>query len=480
MRGTPAAYEAAKTGNRIEQDTLYFLYEQDASEAILYLGTKLISGGSSSLSELTDILISENIADKSVLIYDSEQEKWIDTELLDILPVMVGSTESSTGVAGLVPAPPAGADNLFLSSSGQWVAIDGGSSSLDQNILTYENTQKLTHEEIIFEVGTDTNFLKDDILIIKDVISIDEDKWQYTAYIYNGISWIAMDGNYNAENVYFDKDLVTTVSIGNITLEDNGRATIAAAGKNLKQVFDTIFVKEQNPIITDPSVSFDSVTSGKYEVGSYVTPSYFASFDPGNYEFGPDTEIIVNSWSVSNTQNETLDTASGEFTEIQITDDTSYTITATANHTAGTTPITNVGNDYEDGIIQAGVKSKTSNKIEGYRKTFYGTLEEKNELTSDDIRDLAKSSTSAFVNGSKLTLTIPLNAMRVVIAYPATLRDVSSILDVNAMNAEIKSSFKKSTIEVEGANDYSGISYKVYVLDYAEPNDTENTYTIQI
>jgi hypothetical protein len=42
-----------------------------------------------------------------------------------------------------------------------------------------------------------------------------------------------MDGNYNAENVYFDEDLITTSAVGNITLT-NGSATIAAAGKNLK------------------------------------------------------------------------------------------------------------------------------------------------------------------------------------------------------------------------------------------------------
>lgn len=91
-----------------------------------------------------------------------------------------------------------------------------------------------------------------DIAIIKRVIA--SEKYEYTAYVYNGISWCAMDGNYNAENVYFDKDLVTTSAIGNITLT-NGQATIAAAGKNLKQVFDTIFVKEKNPSVTQPSVS---------------------------------------------------------------------------------------------------------------------------------------------------------------------------------------------------------------------------------
>ena len=79
-----------------------------------------------------------------------------------------------------------------------------------------------------------------DIVIIKDLI--DNDKWQYTAYVYNDGLWSAMDGNYDASNVYFSEDLTTTTAIGNITLTD-GQATIAAAGKNLKEVFETIFVK---------------------------------------------------------------------------------------------------------------------------------------------------------------------------------------------------------------------------------------------
>ena len=70
--------------------------------------------------------------------------------------------------------------------------------------------------------------------------------------------------------------------------------------------------------------------------------------------------------------------------------------------------------------------------------------------------------------------------MRVVIAYPATLRDIASILDVNGMNAEILPSFIKSTLQVEGAEGYSAIDYKVYTLEYAKPNDKINTYNIQI
>jgi hypothetical protein len=70
--------------------------------------------------------------------------------------------------------------------------------------------------------------------------------------------------------------------------------------------------------------------------------------------------------------------------------------------------------------------------------------------------------------------------MRIVIAYPATLRDITSILDVNGMNAEILPSFTKSTLQVEGAEGYSAIDYKIYTLEYAKPNDKINTYNIQI
>jgi len=45
------------------------------------------------------------------------------------------------------------------------------------------------------------------------------------------------------EKVIFSEDLTTTSAIGNIKLT-NGQATIPAAGKNLVEVWNTIFVKE--------------------------------------------------------------------------------------------------------------------------------------------------------------------------------------------------------------------------------------------
>ena len=73
-----------------------------------------------------------------------------------------------------------------------------------------------------------------------------------------------------------------------------------------------------------------------------------------------------------------------------------------------------------------------------------------------------------------------MGALRVVIAYPATLQDVTSIKDVNGMGAEISSGFTKQTVNVEGAGGHKAIAYKVYTMDFAEANDTANTFDVII
>ena len=316
------------------------------------------------------------------------------------------------------------------------------------------------------------------VAIVK--VAIDEGKFEHTAYIYYD-GWKAMDGNYNAENVYFDEDLVTTAAVGNIKLT-NGQATIQAKGKNLKQVFDAIFVKESNPTTTQPSVTIKSTEAAEYEVGTKVTPSWDATFSAGKYSFGPNpTGVTVTSWEISDSDGNTASTEDGSFPEITVGDETDYTITAKANYGDGDIPTTNTGNPYAAGQIKAGSKSATtSTKLVGYRNTFFGTLEEKVEVTSAIIRGLQGKSEAALVDGSTFEVEIPVGAVRVVIAYPATLKDVANINDVNGLGSKIDGSFTKSTIAVEGVNGYEAVDYKVYVMDFAEANDTANKYTVEI
>ncbi len=372
----------------------------------------------------------------------------------------------------MVPAPEANQIDLFLKSDGTWAK-----PSIDHTILTLENTDQSIHSDMIIEATDGLESISGDIVIIKDLIS--EGKWQYTAYVFDNSEWHAMDGNYNAENVYFDEDLITTTAVGNITLTD-GQATIAAAGKNLKQVFETIFVKEENPKTTKPSVSLTFNNAKAYEVGTQVAPTYSATFNSGKYSYNTSTGVSVESWEITDTNGNTLTTDKGNFSLMTITDDTSYSITAKANYSDGIIPSTNLGNDYTAGQILANSTSTTKGPMTGYRKTFYGTLEAKEEvMDSSDIRGLS-STDKGSVNGDSILVNIPVGALRVVFAYPATLNDLSSVTDTNGLGAEILSGFSMTTIDVNGYNGYEAKEYKVYYIDYANPNDTANSYTFTI
>lgn len=330
--------------------------------------------------------------------------------------------------------------------------------------------------QALTRVVGENELVKGDIGVVKKLIY--NDKYEYTAHYYDA-TWKALDGNYNAENVYFDKDLLTTSAIGNITLS-NGQATISAKGKNLKQVFDTIFVEEKNPSITQPSVSVSLPQAKAYEVGTKVTPSYTATLNAGSYSYGPATGIVATSWAVSDTDSNNAVTNTGSFPEITVGDGTNYKITAIAQYEDGAIPNTNTGNPYPSGQIKKGSKTGASGTITGYRNSFYGTLEEKTEPDSSVIRGLQNKSNKALANGAKFTVSIPVGALRVVIAYPAILRDVTSITDVNGMNAEIKGSFTKTTKSVTDAAGVNPIDYKVFTLDFANANDTQNNFSVTI
>lgn len=350
--------------------------------------------------------------------------------------------------------------------------VDSGKSIEDAGKATL-----YTGESIDAAVGEATP--KDgDFCIVKKLIS--GDKYEHTAYIYKNSAWAAMDGNYNADNVYFANDLVTTSAIGNVTLT-NGQATIAAAGQNLTTVWNKIFVKEKNPTVTQPSVSLSAPQNKSYPVGTKVTPSYSASLNAGSYEFGPATGITAKSWAISNTDGGSATTATGTFEEITVGDATNYKITATATYEAGAVPKSNVGNEVAASQIKAGTKSATSTAITGYRPCFYGSLESKTgEVNSALIRTLT-ATTSAVRAGSTFNIAVHKGHFRVIIAYPQSVQDPSKVLDSNASDANIAAAFiaTKVNVNVEGANGYEAVPYNVYCVDSGVALDA-NTYKVTI
>lgn len=140
---TVAQYEALETK---AADTLYFVYEQDKQSAKVYLGTKLLLTNYSPvddmfLSQLQDVLINENLNSKDILIYDQQQLKWINVPIKNAIENFVGATETSNGVAGLVPVPKIGFQkNHFLKANGDWSII---TSDDVQTTIVEEGTTKI-------------------------------------------------------------------------------------------------------------------------------------------------------------------------------------------------------------------------------------------------------------------------------------------------------------------------------------------------
>lgn len=354
-------------------------------------------------------------------------------------------------------------NNLIKIGDGKspWDALSYVNDAKTASHYEGDATENETDAEVIARVLADTAPNTDDIFIVKRVIS--GTKISRTVYVYDGEKWIACVGNYDAENVYFDSDLIATAPIGTVTIPASGSATIAAEGKSVKQVLSAILAQEKNPTATAPSATITLAQAGAKEVGTSVTPSYTTKFNAGSYTYGPETGITVSSYSVSD-GTATKETATGAFDPITIGDSTNYKLSLTANYTDGAVPKTNLGNDCAEKQIKAGKATANSGAITGYRSFFYGVVKT-DTLDSSVIRALTNGGA---YNGAK-TLTVSVTGndnVGIVVAYPAdsTRGGIDKVLLTTSMNADITTDYVvQANVNVEGLNGYTAKAYKVYM-----------------
>ena len=314
-----------------------------------------------------------------------------------------------------------------------------------------------------------------DTAIVKRVIT--GDKTSYTAYVYDG-TWKAMDGNYRADNVYFDDDITYTVAIGTLS-KPSGSAKFAAKGKNVEQVLSSLMAREANPSKTNPAVSFSAQTGfGTFEIGTKKNLAYTAVLSAGGYTYGPATGITAQSWSVKCTGiDEAKATATGTFEGV-VAEGTVKKITATATYNEGSIPVTNLGNPYPAGKIAAGSASKDSNILQGVRYMFWGPVTDDVELNSANIRNLAHKQAQGA--GTLSTFGAGKGAKKVIVAVPAG-RKITKVLMPSALNADVTALFVKqsATVNVEGAEGYTAAAYNIYVYQPASI-DAGETYSVTI
>lgn len=326
-------------------------------------------------------------------------------------------------------------------------------------------------------LATIANPAQGDMAIVERAVATNANS--HTAYVYDGENWCAMDGNYNAENVYFDSDLTYTAPIGVKTVPASGSGTISAAGKNIKEVLASILAEKKYPNKTNPAVSFSTQGGfGTYEIGTKNNLSYTVSLSAGSYTYGPATGITAQSWSVSCTGVADAKTSATGVFENVVAEATPKTITATATYNEGAVPKTNLGGDYPDGKIAAGSASKTSKEFVGVRYMFWGPMTTDEALNSAAIRGLAHNKAAG--TGDLAQFSAGAGAKKVIVAVPSG-RKITKVIMPSALNADVTALFVKqsTTVPVEGANGYTAAAYDVYVYQPASI-DAGETYIVTI
>ena len=283
--------------------------------------------------------------------------------------------------------------------------------------------------------------------------------------------FVAATGAYNAKDVYFDDDLLTTSAIGNITLS-NGQATIAAKGKNLPQVFETIFVKEvktglktKNPYVKTNISSTEWVQIGSEAASKDVTITFY----DGTYKYGPTPGCTATAYyfnDVSNENNPTK-TITGDFSKKGYT-----TVAVKASYSAAAkSPISNTGNVIESEKFGAGT-AYAENKSTALSVNVYGcyvplfwgfkdsseALATPAEITASDITSLGNSITGAIAyTGAagedttsdkyayRTALTAPKPFQQLFYAVPSGGKQLTEVVDKNGLPLTVN---QTSAVEV--------------------------------
>lgn len=319
-----------------------------------------------------------------------------------------------------------------------------------------------------------------DVAIVKEaIIAADKlaegvtQKYQYTAYRFNGTTWTAFDGNYSAENVFFTEDFTFTKAIGTVTIPSSGSKVVSAAGKNLKDFFAGIFAAEEYPSTPTTSASITSSNIGAKEVGTNIEVAYAFSTEAKAYKYGPANGVTWSDYSAT-FNGETKTASSGTFSSVQVTDNTSLKITGSCKNSQGAMPKTNIGNDYPS----ARIAEKTWTGLEkgtltGYRAWFCGykngdnALTDATAITGDQVRALGNAA-----NGSWLTQMEVSKMKQMFFAAPAGKGYKPSIKDHSTTAPQTVQG--PITVYVKGANNYAtadapnGIAYDVWYVSNAD------------
>lgn len=224
-----------------------------------------------------------------------------------------------------------------------------------------------THYEASSLDELSNSYNNGDTAVVKKFIgtSTDEnDLYSYTAYVYDSSlsAWKAMDGNYNADNIYFDYNITKAGSwtgVGNVSHTANTVQTLSSNGKSLTEVMDMIFKGDESfpakAVNNKPTCGITQVAQS-LEVGTEVTPSFTLSFDAKKYAYGSNTNTALNSTTGASAATYTL----------KYVDKDNNTITLTGNYATNVNAVSSYN-------VKAGTNNGTAYLSVDYNAAAEGT-----------------------------------------------------------------------------------------------------------
>lgn len=132
----------------------------------------------------------------------------------------------------------------------------------------------------------------DSTITTESALSTYSGKFEYTCYIWTDEDvWQAADGNYDADNIYFSKNIPIITNFGNYTGSRTSLGEIPCKGKSLAYILESAFGGDDNTVWqTAPAASATAnVTMSTAEVGESITFTYDISLNAGTYKHGTRT-----------------------------------------------------------------------------------------------------------------------------------------------------------------------------------------------
>lgn len=309
--------------------------------------------------------------------------------------------------------------------------------------------------------------------------------------------FVAMNGNYTASNVYFDRDLSLAgnySSVGNIKKVEGG--TIACKGRSVQDLFSDIFDATVPPTQgTNPSAKIDlSSDRTSYEVGETANIRYTASFTQGKYNYpwmpsGQQTGndgTTVDSYHVKTVGGDTFDLSSSvvthTFGDVTSGAKSKFYAHLSISYNAGSVPKNNKGQDVPS-VQRAGGKTDIvkSSEITSYRNTFWyvGTdITSADDITGAKLREDVNQRAAGDVKTK--ALDIPDGAMAVCYAVKGENRTLKSVMEQN-FGQNITQDFQRKVVNIEGADGYQSVPYTVfYTICGSYAGFAQNKYTFVV